>query len=207
MSKPAPITTIQKNFCTTREAADLLGMSVGTVQLWVESGMLQAWKTTGGHRRVLRDSVDALLQRRAPAPLAPIAPIEASPLRVLVVEDDVHLLRLYQAHLAAWPMRPEVKFIDNAIAALMEIGKRRPDLLITDLNMAGMDGFSMLRVLRQTPEMLLCKIVAVSGLDALEIEQRGGVPSGVEVLPKPIPFQRLLAIATALDHPVNAVSA
>ena len=60
--------------------------------------------------------------------------------------------------------------------------------------------------LRQTPEMTLCKIVAVTGLDAAEIEQRGGVPAGVEVLPKPIPFHRLLDIATALAHPVRAQS-
>lgn len=55
--------TVEKSFCTTREAAQLLGVSVGTVQLWVERGVLEAWKTTGGHRRVLRDSVDKLLRR------------------------------------------------------------------------------------------------------------------------------------------------
>ena len=36
---------IEKTFCTTREAADLLGVSVGTTQLWVENGLLAAWKT------------------------------------------------------------------------------------------------------------------------------------------------------------------
>jgi excisionase family DNA binding protein len=48
---------VKKSFCTTREAATLLGVSVGTVQLWVENGLLQAWKTAGGHRRVMRDSI------------------------------------------------------------------------------------------------------------------------------------------------------
>ncbi|WP_434089560.1 MerR family transcriptional regulator [Neopusillimonas aromaticivorans] len=37
---------------STREAADRLGVSVRTVQLWVESGVLDAWKTPGGHRRI-----------------------------------------------------------------------------------------------------------------------------------------------------------
>ena len=208
MHKQAPMTrtTVEQSFCTTRQAALLLGVSVGTVQLWVESGLLQAWKTAGGHRRVIRDSVERLLRKAAPDAAAPDSPPEIPRLSVLVVEDDVHILRLYQANLASWPMHPEVKFIDNAIAALMEIGRSRPDLLITDLNMPGMDGFRMLRVLRQTPEMTLCKIVAVTGLDAAEIEQRGGVPAGVEVLPKPIPFHRLLDIATALAHPVRAQS-
>ncbi len=54
---------IAKSFCTTREAATLLGVSVGTVQLWVESGLLRAWKTAGGHRRVMRDSVERLLRK------------------------------------------------------------------------------------------------------------------------------------------------
>lgn len=206
MSKSDSPTTIQKTFCTTREAADLLGMSVGTVQMWVESGMLQAWKTSGGHRRVLRDSVDALLQKRSPLPKEIESIAVAQPLKVLVVEDDIHLLRLYQTNLASWPMRPTVKLMDNAIAALLEIGRDRPDLLITDLKMPDMDGFKMLRVLRQAPEMAPCKIVVVTGLDAAEIQQRGGLPSGVEVFPKPIPFARILSIATALAQSARAQS-
>ena len=181
-------------------------MSVGTVQMWVESGMLQAWKTSGGHRRVLRDSVDALLQKRSPLPKEIESIAVAQPLKVLVVEDDIHLLRLYQTNLASWPMRPTVKLMDNAIAALLEIGRDRPDLLITDLKMPDMDGFKMLRVLRQAPEMAPCKIVVVTGLDAAEIQQRGGLPSGVEVFPKPIPFARILSIATALAQSARAQS-
>ncbi len=186
---------IQKNFCTTREAADLLGMSVGTVQLWVESGVLQAWKTAGGHRRVMRDSVEALLVKNKSTATALTDPV-SRPLRILVVEDDVHLLRLYQAQMSTWPMRPEVKVVDTAIAALLEMGRRRPDLLVTDLNMPGMDGFNLLRVLRNTPEMVATTIAVVTGLDGDDIARHGGTPPGVQVLPKPIPFQRLLGIAS-----------
>lgn len=200
-----PTTMIQKNFCTTREAADLLGMSVSTVQLWVESGILQAWKTAGGHRRALRDSVDALLQRTPPAVQSTVVAATPPRLRVLVVEDDVHLLRLYQANLAAWPMQPEVKLTDNAISALLEVSRRPPDFLITDLQIPGMDGFNMLRVLFHQPEMAPCvSIVAVTGLDPSEIKRRGGLPSGVEVFPKPIPFDRLLAKAIAIACPARA---
>ncbi len=202
---------IPKNFCTTREAADLLGMSVSTVQLWVESGILQAWKTVGGHRRVLRDSVDALLQKKSTAapypalPQSPHASHTARPFKVLVVEDDVHLLRLYQAHLASWPMRPEVKLTGNAIAALLEVSRGTPDLLITDLHLPGMDGFNMLRVLSHQPELApRVSIVAVTGLDATEIARRGGIPPGVEVFAKPIPFDRLLAKAAAIIRATNA---
>lgn len=191
--------SIEKSFCTTREAATLLGVSVGTVQLWVESGLLQAWKTAGGHRRVLRDSVDRLLHKK-PVPTQAAVTFAPTPrrLRVLVVEDDTNLLRLYETSISRWPMAPEVTTTDNAVTALLMMGRDCPDLLLTDLHMAGMDGFNMLRVLRETPDFAKTTIVVVSGLDAAEIEQRGGIPPGIEVLPKPIPFNRLLAIATNL---------
>jgi excisionase family DNA binding protein len=194
---------VEKSFCTTREAATLLGVSVGTVQLWVESGLLQAWKTAGGHRRVLRDSVDRLLQKK-PASMALVAgPGEATQaesrrLRIVVVDDDEHMLGLYRIQMARWPMAPEVTVFDNAVAALLAIGRSCPDLLVTDLHMPGMDGFNMLRVLSTAPEISKTTIVVASALEATAIEQRGGLPPGVELLPKPVPFDRLLVIATGI---------
>ena len=206
--------SIEKSFCTTSEAAYLLGVSVGTVQLWVENGLLVAWKTAGGHRRVMRDSVEKLLHKSAsPAPAAehtsPAPPTEPPAnlpwrLSVLVVEDDTALLRLYRAKISTWPMRPTVQVIDNAFAALLMMGRSPPDLLISDLQMPSMDGFEMLRVITTVPEMAQTTTVVVSGLDAADIRARGGVPSGIEILPKPIPFDRLLAIADEIvrrKHP------
>ena len=185
-------TVIEKSFCTTREAATLLGVSVGTVQLWVESGLLQAWKTAGGHRRVLRDSVLGLLHKK-PTPGVP-----ARRLRIMVVEDDTALLRLYEINMSRWPMVPEEIPVDNAVTALITIGRSPPDLLVMDLHMPGMDGFRMLREMHASPEISNTNIVVVTGLDAAAIAERGGLPAGVEVLPKPIPFNRLLEIATGL---------
>ena len=193
---------VEKSFCTTREAATQLGVSVGTVQLWVESGLLQAWKTAGGHRRVLRDSVEGLLHKRPaqPVPSDPAVQTPSGPrrMRILVVEDDPDLLRLYQAQIACWPMPTDLTLVDNAISALLHMGRGGPDLLISDLQMTGMDGFGMLKVLHKAPEMAYTKVVVVTGLDAAEVDARGGVPPGVEVLAKPIPFARLLSIAQAV---------
>lgn len=54
------IVTPSDQILTTREAADLLGVSTSTVQKWIEIGVLSAWKTPGGHRRVRRADVVAL---------------------------------------------------------------------------------------------------------------------------------------------------
>ena len=62
---------------TTRQAATLLNVSVRTVQLWVESGALQAWKTAGGHRRISVRSIQQLLdekeEKQTPGPRKPRA--------------------------------------------------------------------------------------------------------------------------------------
>ena len=187
---------VEKSFCTTKEASVLLGVSVGTVQLWVENGLLQAWKTAGGHRRVLRESVERLLHKSPSVPASGVpAAKTARRMTILVVEDDVNFLRLYEIALAGWPMKPQVMVVDNAFSALLMMGRNAPDLLVTDLNMPGMDGFGMLKVLHSVPEMASTRIVAVTGLDMAAIDARGGLPAGVEVLPKPVPFKRLQAIA------------
>ncbi len=78
----------------------MLDVSVRTAQLWANSGLLEAWKTKGGHRRISRDSVERLIARTHPAASAdrPV-PRErqhaARTPRVLVVEDETDLLRLY----------------------------------------------------------------------------------------------------------------
>jgi excisionase family DNA binding protein len=194
---------VEKVFCTTTEAASILAISVGTVQLWVDNGLLEAWKTAGGHRRVTRKSINKILhaspaaQTEAPTSTASERQ-NAERLRVLVVEDDPDLLRLYRTMLSRWPMVPLVETSDNGIEALLAVERLKPDLLFIDLNIPGVDGFQMLRILNGKAGYEGMTVVVVSGLSPAEIAQQGGVPANILVLPKPISFDKLLAIATTV---------
>jgi excisionase family DNA binding protein len=48
---------------TTSAAARLLGVATSTVQLWMESGAIESWKTPGGHRRTRQSHIRALLNK------------------------------------------------------------------------------------------------------------------------------------------------
>ena len=56
-----------KEFCTTLEAAEALGVTRRTVQLWVDSKVLHAWKTPGGHMKIPVAAVNQLLAQQKKA--------------------------------------------------------------------------------------------------------------------------------------------
>lgn len=176
---------------TTRQAAEQLGVSLRTVQLWVESGVLKAWKTAGGHRRIAEQSVQALIadQRQALT-----MPSNSAQLRVLIVEDETQLLQLYRLTIESWQLPVKIDTSTNGFEGLIHLGRCTPDILITDLIMPHMDGLEMIRMLRSNPEYSNIGIMVVTTLTADEIDTRGGLPTDVQVFPKPIPFGAIQAI-------------
>lgn len=187
-------------YCTTREAAEMLGISLRTAQLWAESGLLDAWKTEGGHRRIKRASVDALLEGKQPIRRLrpPPVPPDLQRVKVLVVEDDNVLLKLYRTVLANWNLPADVITTDNGVEGLIRVGRDSPDLLITDLGMPGMDGFELIRNLAASSFREGMEIVVVTGLDDADIAARGGLPEGISILPKPVPFSEIKTILSGL---------
>jgi len=174
-------------YVTTREAAELLGVSLRTVQLWVENGILRAWKTAGGHRRIEKDSVQELLDQRNPTARAG----EDGRLTVVYVEDDAQLVRLFKRQMEALGLSMRMITAENGFEGLLQIGLARPDLVLTDLLMPGMDGFRMIRAIRRQPEMGNTRVVVITGLSHDDVERHGGLPEGVDVLHKPVPFERI----------------
>ncbi len=189
---------MESDLCTTREAAQRLGVSLRTVQLWVESGVLRAWKTAGGHRRILVASVDEILKQRRAALGGAEAPTAAAPsFTLVVVEDDPDLLKLYSLYVASWNLPLRLVTATNGFEGLMRIGETQPQILIADLNMPGMDGFRMIRSLRASADYKDMEIVVVTALGKAEIADRGGLPEDVKVMTKPVPFSELERLVRA----------
>jgi excisionase family DNA binding protein len=175
----------------------MLGVSLRTIQLWVDDGLLDAWKTVGGHRRITIASVTRLQEERVVPRSNSVQSTRSGESRkpvVLVVEDDADLLMLYEANLALWEPAVNLLTANNGFDGLVIIGNTPPDLLITDLSMPGIDGFKMLRTLRANPAAKNIRIAVVTGLDKADIELRGGVPEGVSLFRKPVPFESLRAL-------------
>ncbi len=200
---------------TTREAALRLGVSLRTVQLWVEADILPAARTPGGHRRIPYNAVEALAlstglggdplalstsraSLRAHALREPVADetpkarkgtdfgLGLCQVDVLLVADDAAWQASCQAALSPFGAAVKLRFADTGYLALLHIGQCAPDLLITNLELPGMDGLAMLRTLQRCESMASMRVLALTHLDDQELRRRGGLPECAELLHLPV---------------------
>jgi excisionase family DNA binding protein len=184
-------------YCNTRQAAAMLGVSHRTVQLWVESGTLEAWKTAGGHRRIALASIERHVERRRQAMLERAAPTRY---KVLLVDDDASTLALFETAMSGWDLPLDIVRAGNGFEALIRIGETRPHLLVGDLSMPGVDGLRMIRTLRTSEAYRDMAIVVTTGLDPATIRAMG-LPDDIPVLSKPVAPEALRA---AIDEVLHA---
>lgn len=181
---------------TTNDVAKELDVTIRTVQLWVEQGALEGWKTPGGHRRITRSSFNKFVLGNAAAKKSPV---DESRLKVVIVEDDQAMQMLYRMTIDSWKMPIDTKFIANGYEGIVHISQHTPDLLITDLIMPEMDGFSMLKALRKLDNFSQMAIIVVTGIPLYEVEDKGGLPEGIKLYGKsPVPFAEIRALMQSL---------
>ena len=193
-------------YCGTSYAAKLLNLSVGSVQSLVEKNELVAWKTQGGHRRI---SIQSIYQYQNRANLSPKAQSHNGKyLRVMVVEDDVNSRAMYQAHFDSWDLPIDAVMQVSAIEALLDIPVVKPQVLMADLRMPGIDGVEMLRQLSAHPQFTKMSVIVITGLSDDEIAAYGELPAGTHVLRKPVDmgwlkgyFQAMLSLRTPAKKP------
>jgi CheY-like chemotaxis protein len=75
----------------------------------------------------------------------------ASPFRVLLVDDEPVIRELVQAMLEGGGV--EVRCVESGARAMQEVHAYRPDLVLLDIVMPGLDGLAVLRLLRADPSL------------------------------------------------------
>ena len=92
---------------------------------------------------------------------------------------------------------PIVSFARNGAEALDLMSKRAYDLVLTDLYMPGMDGFTLLSLLRANPRTSKTKVMVVSGGGAEAL--RRALDLGADtVASKPIRIRDILSTVRTL---------
>jgi len=136
---------------TTSEAAKLLGISVRTAQLLIEGGALNSWKTPGGHRRVYRADVLAMMAQTNPTPAV---------ISALVVLLTGEARRSAYESVLAGVQECRLDVYGDAHAASFAIGSRRPAVVVVDLDEAAPERIALLQNLAGNPALAPTALIA-----------------------------------------------
>ncbi len=137
--------------------AQVWGHRAGSDDL-LPTGGVDGGKDLGGEH--LRARQQFSLYRRSAAkatkcwkPCLGLAPAQLAGLRALVVDDSTTNCRILGEMLRCFGMRPTLA--ESGIAALQRLKEDQGTfaLILTDLNMPNMDGFTLVEQIRQSPEL------------------------------------------------------
>lgn len=167
---------------TTQDVAKVLSASRTSVQRWIDSGSLRAFKTPGGHRRVTQRELVAFLRRQgAPVPSSLLLRV-----RLLVVDDDAHFLKALKPLMKALSSSVEVDTVDNGVDALLKIGAGEVDAVLLDATMPNLDGMQVLEKLKGNQGTAEVVVLAMSGRGDDKLEQKLLKAGAAKFLVKPI---------------------
>ena len=179
--------------CTTAQAARLLGVSSTTVQDMVGRGELPAWTTPGGHRRIDRAAVLALRAART-VPAAPAAAL-------LVADPDRDACARLAAAVAEGRPRVDLLVVHDALDAMLELGRRRPRLLVAAWALGPVDGLALLRQVRRHRSLDATVAVLAGDVDRAALAARGGLPRATALEPGPPDPGRLRELLAGAGQP------
>ncbi len=128
---------------------------------------------------------------------SPVSLVVKRQCKVLYVEDNPSNIRLLQQIFARYPQLT-LEIAEEAFLGIYKARNQLPDLIILDINLPGMDGYEVLRVLQSDP---LVKSIPVIGLSANAMPydiERGKNAGFFDYLTKPVQINQLLAVLNQL---------
>lgn len=180
-----------------------------TVSRWIANGQLKGHKLPGrGNYRVLLDDfVRFLKQQQMPMPtelqqhqtdatsVDEQSPDQSLSDRVLVIDDELSYRNAIRRVL--FSAGYQLDFAADGFQAGVKIMSAKPDLITLDLSMPGLDGFEVLKFIREQPELAAVQILVISGLEQTELEKAKQLGANA-VLAKPFENEKLLQLVQQL---------
>lgn len=180
---------------TTFQAAELCHTSFMSIKRWIQSGKLTAFKTPGGHHRILGKDLIAFMQvNNMPIPQN-IPPIRK---KILIVDDEAPIRDIISQFLRMNGNNFEIATVEDGFEAGVLVSQFLPDLILLDLMMPKMDGFKVCEKIKTNPATKNIKLIVMTGFGTNENIRKAYDCGADKVLEKPFEMKTLLAEITAL---------
>ncbi|MDT9189196.1 MAG: response regulator [Limnospira sp. PMC 894.15] len=110
---------------------------------------------------------------------------------ILIVDDVPENIRLLSTMLIEFGFR--VRKSINGKMALMAVNALKPDLILLDINMQGLNGYQVCEALKNNPETSEIPIIFVSAINQIEDKVRAFQVGGVDYITKPFQVEEVMA--------------
>src|SRR5437762_2394637 len=133
-----------------------------------------------------------MLANAASAERAPASELDLAGVSVLIVEDHADSRELLREIIASFGAN--VVVAEDGREALRTVGWVKPDLILCDLRMPGLDGFGFLDTLRHHPALSRTPVIAVTALGS-DVDVRRTFDAGFNGhITKPIDVQTIALV-------------
>ena len=151
---------------STHSAAKYCRVTPMTIIRWIDEGRIKAYKTPGGHRRIMRDDLE-LFCRNAGIPTDWAQQSEQGPQRVLVIDDDPNAVNaildaLLDAEDPGQPVSFKVAHTDNSFDGGRMVRDLKPDIIFLDLDLPGSDPVQIVASIRADEALPTCRVVGIA---------------------------------------------
>ena len=173
---------MKKQILTSYDVANSCHVDIKTVANWTADGSLKAYKTKGGHRRIKKDDLEEFLEEhKMPIPLKR---------RILIVDDDASIrMALKDFFESKGYVADEA---DDGFKAGVIFKTTKPEVVIMDIIMSGMDGITACKHIREAEGTKNTKIVVLTGYPSKENFKKAKKAGADKCLAKPIKNEELL---------------
>ena len=187
-------------FYTTKQAADILGVSAPTVIKWVEEGRLRAHRTPGGHRRISVDALrafEAEVDKGSAGEPTRVDPFDSG-FRVLVVDPEPDYSDLISEY---FRLQGDVTVIQSLdpLTVGYHVGAFRPHVLVFDVSCPRLH---IREIVSLTKRLKSMRVVVLSSSWSGELQGITTEDQRILVAQKPIKLDqlwRLVAANSTLD--------
>ncbi|OUR75804.1 hypothetical protein A9Q75_17035 [Colwellia psychrerythraea] len=145
----------KKSLLTPAEAAKLLHVAPTTIRHWAQIGRLPFITTPGGHRRFDKNDILSLMSQ-------PKTNVKNS-FSILIIEDDKEFADMLIQFLDNLFPHAKMKIAYNPFDAGDLLHTFKPDVVMLDLMMVGMNGFSICHRIKSTPATADIIVIAMTG--------------------------------------------
>ena len=167
---------MEKKIFTTHDIASLCHVDMKTVINWTKDGSLKAYKTKGGHRRIKKDDLIEFLNKYD----MPIS-LKKS---ILIVDDDDSLRSALTEYFESKGYI--VDETDDGFKAGVIFEAKRPDVVILDLVMPGIDGIKTCENIREIEGVKRTKIILLTGYASKENFKKAEESGADKCIAKPV---------------------